>query len=69
MCCFPHADELQDLISRLQQLAVTAGGAPLMTVQQPGRASSASDAAAAATACAGGGAAAEGGKADDWELV
>lgn len=75
MCTTP-AGELNDLISRLQQLAATAGGAPLMTVQQPGRVSSASaDAAAAAaagersahTAAANGGA--EGSKADDWEFV
>jgi hypothetical protein len=75
-CVFLCAGELEDLLSRLQQLAATAGGAPLMTVQQPGRVSSASDAAAAAAAAGGGvgasgsdAAAGGGGRADDWELV
>jgi hypothetical protein len=67
-----HAGELQDLLTRLHELSKTAGGAPLLTVQQPGRVSAASDGAAAAGggAAAGGSAElAEGGKADDWELV
>jgi hypothetical protein len=71
--CVCRAGELQDLIGRLQLLAATAGGAPLMTVQQPGRASSASDAAVtvsgAGDGAAGSDAAADGAKADDWELV
>lgn len=68
-----NAGELEDLLSHLQELAASAGGAPLMTVQQPGRSSSASDTAAAAAAGASGVAGtdttAEGGRADDWELV
>lgn len=65
------AGELRDLLTRLHELSTTAGGAPLLTVQQPGRVSAASDGAAAGGAAAAGGTAevAEGGRADDWELV
>jgi hypothetical protein len=67
------AGELDDLLGRLQQLADTAGGAPLMTVSDASCGSNDAGAVGGGAFTAGGdagaGAPGGGGNADEWELL